>query len=53
MSYFDGMVIRPLATQKEMDVIQDVYRANNGKDMPSFQWTSDQFNDFKNATTRK
>lgn len=53
MSYFDGMNIHPLATQGEMDIIQEVYKANNGKSVPSFQWTSAQFNSFKNAVTRK
>lgn len=53
MNYFDGISIHPLGHPEEMEVIQEVYRANNGKDMPSFQWTAAQFKRFKDAITRK
>lgn len=53
MNYFDGISIHPLGHPEEMEVIQEVYRANNGKDIPSFQWTAAQFKRFKDAITRK
>lgn len=38
--YFDGFEVRPLTHPDEMKVLQDIYKANNGKDMPFFNWTS-------------
>ncbi|MBO0445545.1 N-acetylmuramoyl-L-alanine amidase [Enterococcus ureilyticus] len=38
--YFDGQSVRGLAHQDEQRVLNDIYRANNGKDIPTFQWTS-------------
>lgn len=38
--YFDGTKIHPLAHVDEMNVLNMIYKANNGKDMPSFNWLS-------------
>lgn len=38
--YFDGKEVRPLTHPDEMKVLQNIYKANNGKDMPFFGWTS-------------
>ena len=38
--YFDGQNFHPLAHQDEMNIINTIYKANNGKDMPSFNWQS-------------
>lgn len=38
--YFDGQSVRGLAHPDEQRVLNDIYRANNGKDIPTFQWTS-------------
>lgn len=38
--YFDGKEVRALTHGDEMKVLQDIYKANNGKDMPFFHWTS-------------
>lgn len=38
--YFDGQNFHPLAHQDEMNILNTIYKANNGKDMPSFNWQS-------------
>lgn len=38
--YFDGQNFHPLAHQDEMNILNTIYKANNGKDMPSFNWVS-------------
>ena len=38
--YFDGQNFHPLAHQDEMNILNTIYKANNGKDMPSFNWLS-------------
>ncbi|MGM0216339.1 phage tail tip lysozyme [Enterococcus sp. AZ109] len=38
--YFDGTEVRPLTHMDEKKVLQDIYQANNGKEMPFFKWTS-------------
>lgn len=37
--YFDGFKPHALSHPDEMKAINEVYKANNGKDMPSFKWT--------------
>ena len=38
--YFDGRDFHPLAHPDEMKVLNMIYKANNGKDMPSYNWQS-------------
>ncbi len=38
--YFDGINIHPLGHPDEVTVLNMIYKANNGKDMPSFVWTT-------------
>ena len=38
--YFDGREFHPLSHQDEMTVLNSIYKANNGKDMPCFSWQS-------------
>ena len=38
--YFDGKDFHPLAHQDEMTVLNQIYKDNNGKDMPSYNWSS-------------
>jgi N-acetylmuramoyl-L-alanine amidase len=38
--YFDGFTAHPLNHPDEKKVLNDIYKANNGKDMPEFKWTS-------------
>lgn len=38
--YFDGHSSYPLNHPDELKVLQDIYRANNGKEIPHFNWTS-------------
>lgn len=38
--YFDGRDFHPLAHKDEMSVLNTIYKANNGKDMPCFSWSS-------------
>lgn len=38
--YFDGQTIKGLAHADEKKVLNEIYKANNGKDMPSFNWSS-------------
>lgn len=38
--YFDGRDFHPLSHPDEVSVLNSIYKANNGKDMPSFSWTS-------------
>lgn len=38
--YFDGKEFHPLSHQDEMTVLNSIYKANNGKDMPCFSWQS-------------
>ena len=38
--YFDGRDSHPLAHPDEMKVLNMIYKANNGKDMPSYSWQS-------------
>ena len=38
--YFDGRDFHPLAHPDEMNVLNMIYKANNGKDMPSYSWQS-------------
>lgn len=38
--YFDGREFHPLSHPDEMSVLNSIYKANNGKDMPCFSWQS-------------
>ena len=38
--YFDGKDVHPLNHPDERRVLNDIYKANNGKDIPEFFWTS-------------
>lgn len=38
--YFDGEKVHPLNHPDERKVLNDIYKANNGKDIPEFFWTS-------------
>lgn len=38
--WFDGQQIHPLGHGDERKVLNDIYKANNGKDMPVFNWKS-------------
>ncbi|MBA4699819.1 MAG: N-acetylmuramoyl-L-alanine amidase [Ruminococcus sp.] len=38
--YFDGFNVHPLSHPDEKKVLNDIYKANNGKDMPEFSWIS-------------
>ncbi|MBA4697850.1 MAG: N-acetylmuramoyl-L-alanine amidase [Ruminococcus sp.] len=53
--YFDGFTAHPLNHPDEKKVLNDIYKANNGKDMPEFLWTSKApwFTRLQNAVERK
>ncbi|EOH96401.1 peptidoglycan amidohydrolase family protein [Enterococcus pallens] len=36
--YFDGQAIRPLNHPDEKHILNEIYKANNGKEMPYFEW---------------
>ena len=38
--WFDGQKVHTLAHSDEKNVLNDIYKANNGKDMPFFHWQS-------------
>lgn len=38
--YFDGKDVHPLNHPDERKVLNDIYKANNGKDMPEFLWST-------------
>ncbi len=38
--YFDGTSVRALSFPDEMTVIKLIYKANNGSDIPFFEWTN-------------
>lgn len=38
--WFDGQNLHPLAHQDEMNILNTIYKANNGKNMPSYNWSS-------------
>lgn len=38
--YFDGKEAHPLSCQDEMNILNQVYKDNNGKDMPCYNWSS-------------
>lgn len=38
--YFDGLNFHPLSHPDEMTVLNSIYKANNGKDIPCFSWQS-------------
>lgn len=38
--YFDGMKVREVNSPDEKKVLNDIYKANNGKDMPEFAFVS-------------
>lgn len=38
--YFDGFNIHPLNNPDEKKILNDIYKANNGKDIPEFSWIS-------------
>ena len=38
--YFDGRELHPLSHQDEMTILNTIYKANNGKDIPCFSWSS-------------
>ena len=38
--YFDGKEAHPLSCQDEMNVLNQLYKDNNGKDMPCYGWSS-------------
>ena len=37
--YFDGKEVRGLSHPDEQRVLNDIYKANNGKDIPTFHWS--------------
>ena len=37
--YFDGQSVHPLSHPDELNILTRIYRDNNGKDMPSYQFT--------------
>lgn len=53
--YFDGFTSHPLNHPDERKVLNDIYKANNGKDIPEFFWTSKApwFTRLQNAVERK
>lgn len=38
--WFDGQNLHPLSHPDEMNILNTIYKANNGKDMPSYNWLS-------------
>lgn len=38
--YFDGKEAHPLSHQDEMNILNEIYKDNNGKDMPCYSWSS-------------
>lgn len=52
--WFDGQQIHRLAHRDERNVLNDIYKANNGKDMPFFDWKSSApwYNRLQNAINR-
>lgn len=52
--WFDGQQIHRLAHRDEKGVLNDIYKANNGKDMPFFDWKSNApwYNRLQNAINR-
>lgn len=38
--WFDGQRIHKLTHPDQLKVIRDIYKANTGRDMPAFKWTS-------------
>lgn len=38
--WFDGQNLHPLSHPDEMNILNTIYKANNGKDMPSYNWQS-------------
>lgn len=36
--FFDGQNVRVLGHPDELKIIQEIYRANNGKEIPSYSW---------------
>lgn len=40
IKWFDGREIHKVAHADEMTVLNEIYKANNGKDMPCFEWGS-------------
>lgn len=38
--WFDGQIIRSLTHADQLKVIQDIYKANTGRKLPHFKWTS-------------
>lgn len=53
--YFDGLSIHPLSHPDEKQVLNMIYKENNGKDMPFFSWKSSApwHNRLKAAINRK
>lgn len=39
--YFDGQSVHPLGHPDELNILTRIYRDNNGKEMPSYQFTKD------------
>lgn len=37
--YFDGYQVKTLANPDEMKILQEIYKANNGHDMPTYKWS--------------
>ena len=40
LMYFDGLKVRGLAHQDEQNILNDIYKANNGKDLPTMNFSS-------------
>lgn len=38
--YFDGYGVKTLTSMDEYNVLNDIYKKNNGKDMPSYSWST-------------
>lgn len=38
--WFDGQNLHPLSHPDEMNILNTIYKDNNGKDMPSYNWLS-------------
>ncbi len=39
--YFDGQFVHPLAHPDELNILTRIYKDNNGKEMPSYQFTKE------------
>ena len=37
--YFDGYKVITLAHPDELKIVQQIYKDNNGKDMPCYKWS--------------